>query len=71
MSGFEFLDRLKQDPVLTELPVIVLTSTALRPEERALLARASLILSKTDLASGSLTDAIGGVLRLHERVGVA
>jgi hypothetical protein len=53
------------------LPVIALTSATLRPEERALLGRASLILSKSDLASGSLTDAITGVLRLNERVGAA
>jgi hypothetical protein len=36
-----------------------------------LLGGASLIISKSDLASGSLTDAIAGVLRLDERVGVA
>jgi signal transduction histidine kinase/CheY-like chemotaxis protein len=71
MSGFEFLDRVKQDPALAELPVIVLTSTTPQLEERALLGGASLIISKSDLASGSLTDAIAGVLRLDERVGVA
>jgi signal transduction histidine kinase/CheY-like chemotaxis protein len=69
MSGFEFLDRVKQDAALAELPVIVLTSTTPQLEERALLGGASLIISKTDLASGSLTDAIGRVLRLDERVG--
>jgi CheY-like chemotaxis protein len=71
MSGFEFLDRVKQNAALAELPVIVLTSTTPQPEERALLGGASLIISKTDLASGSLTDAIGRVLRLGERVGAA
>jgi signal transduction histidine kinase/CheY-like chemotaxis protein len=71
MSGFEFLDRVKQDPALAELPVIVLTSTTPQLEERALLGGASLIISKSDLASGSLTDAIAGVLRLDERVGAA
>jgi len=71
MSGFEFLDRVKRDAALAELPVIVLTSTTLQPEERALLGGASLIISKSDLASGSLTDAIAGVLQLDERVGAA
>jgi CheY-like chemotaxis protein len=67
--GFEFLNTLQQNSALDRLPVIVLTSTILQPDERALLSRASLVMSKSHLASGTLIDAIGGVLRADEPVG--
>ncbi len=43
--------------------VIVLTSAILQPQERAMLGRASRIMSKSDLSSRTLTDAIEAVLR--------
>jgi CheY-like chemotaxis protein len=71
MNGFELVSRLRTDPSLAELPVIVLTSAILQREERALLHDASLILSKSDLASRALIDAIGSVLRADATVGSA
>ena len=71
MNGFELVSRLRTDPSLAELPVIVLTSAILQREERALLHDASLILSKSDLASRALIDAIGSVLHADATVGSA
>ena len=69
MDGFEFLAHLRRDASLPAVPVIVVTSTVLSAEERALLHGASLILPKTALASSTLVDAINGVLRVNEAVG--
>jgi signal transduction histidine kinase/CheY-like chemotaxis protein len=53
MSGFEVLDRLKEDPVTMDIPVVVLTSKTLTDEERRRLApHAHRILSKQALAAG-------------------
>ncbi len=57
------------DAALTELPVIVLTSSILQPEDRAVLDGASLIMSKSDLSSGTLMDAIDSVLRVDAGIG--
>ena len=69
MDGFEFLAHLRRDASLPAVPVIVVTSTVLSAEERALLHGASLILPKSALASSTLIDAINGVLRVNEAVG--
>ncbi len=70
MSGIEFLDRVQDDPRYATLPFIVLTSAILGPRERTLLHRAARIISKSDLSSGSLEDAIEDVLRQpHPAVG--
>ena len=45
------------------VPTIVLTSAILEPGERSLLHRASRIMSKSDLAAGTLIDAIEDALR--------
>ena len=71
MNGLEFFSRLHNDPALTELPVIVLTSSILQPEDRAVLDGASLIMSKSDLSSGTLMDAIDSVLRVDAGIGAA
>jgi signal transduction histidine kinase/CheY-like chemotaxis protein len=71
MSGFEVLRHLRMDASFADLPVIVLTSTILRPEERASLHGCSLILSKSDLAPDVLAGAISGVLRVDAPVGTA
>ncbi len=69
MSGFDVLKHLQTNTALADLPVIVLTSAILQPEERASLHGASLILSKSDLASDTLIDAIRSVLRVDAAVG--
>jgi len=72
MDGFEFLNRLRQEPSLKSLPVIVLSSAVLQPDERArLLQAASLILSKSTLAARVLIDAIDSVTRAEAAAGAA
>lgn len=71
MDGLEFFRRLRNDAALAELPVIVLTSSILQPLDCAVLGAASLIMSKSDLSSGTLMDAIDGVLQVDAGTGVA
>jgi len=63
MSGFEVLDRLKEDPATMEIPVVVLTSKTLTDEERRRLApHVRRILSKQALAEGREVDHLCDVL---------
>ncbi|HEX6078240.1 MAG TPA: ATP-binding protein [Methylomirabilota bacterium] len=67
MSGFEVLDRLKEDPVTTDIPVVVLTSKTLTEEERRRLApRAHRILSKQGLATGDEREHLRAALAAEE-----
>jgi CheY-like chemotaxis protein len=63
VNGFEFVELLRQDASLASMPLIVLTSAVLKPEEQALLASASMIMSKAELAPDRLIDTIEDVLR--------
>jgi signal transduction histidine kinase/CheY-like chemotaxis protein len=48
MDGFEFLDRVRQNPQFVELPIVVLTAKELTDNERSFLAeRTLLVLSKS------------------------
>lgn len=59
MSGFEVLRRLKEDPVTANIPVVILTSKHLSPDERQLLAaHATRILSKQDLAGSDSAESL-------------
>jgi ammonium transporter, Amt family len=59
LSGFETLSRLKNDPLTSETPVVIVTSQTLASEEREdLMARANAILSKEDLSQEGLLAAI-------------
>ncbi len=71
MNGFEFLAHLRRNASLQAVPVIVVTSTVLSAEQRALLDGASLILPKSALAPKTLIEAIGSVLQVNEAVGSA
>ena len=63
MSGFDVLDRLKEDPATMDIPVVVLTSKILTDEERRRLApHARRILSKQALAEGTEGDHLRQVL---------
>jgi CheY-like chemotaxis protein len=67
MNGYQFLERLHDDAKgaavsVSKVPVIVLTSAILEPGDRTLLHRASTILSKSELSSAMLIDAIEHVL---------
>jgi signal transduction histidine kinase/CheY-like chemotaxis protein len=48
MDGFEVLDRLKADPVLREIPILIRSSKTLDADERATLGPAVAVLSKDE-----------------------
>jgi CheY-like chemotaxis protein len=64
MDGFEFLDEVRADAGLREVPIVVLTAKELTDEERAFLAeRTILILSKSAQPIGSLGAALTALAR--------
>ena len=64
MDGFEFLDRVRADKALREVPIVVLTAKDLGESERAFLAeRTILILSKSAQPIGSLGAALAALAR--------
>ncbi len=69
MDGFSFLSRLREDTSFAGLPVIVLTSSVLHPEERSSLSSTSMVISKSELASDTLVNAIGSVLGAEAGIG--
>jgi signal transduction histidine kinase/CheY-like chemotaxis protein len=71
MTGYEFLARLEAEPHLADLPVIVLTSAVLDAQDRDLLSRAAMILSKSDLSSTSLLETISGIQNAKEAIAAA
>ncbi|HUN39678.1 MAG TPA: ATP-binding protein [Acetobacteraceae bacterium] len=66
MNGYEFLTRISADPALADIPAIVLTSAILDPYARGLLQHAAMVMSKSNLSSAMLIDAIQGVLQSGE-----
>jgi signal transduction histidine kinase/CheY-like chemotaxis protein len=66
MNGFEFLARMNNNPSFARIPAIVLTSAILQPHERSRLQRATMVMSKSNLSSATLIDAIQGVLHQTE-----
>ena len=64
MDGFEFLDRVREDDGLRDIPIVVLTAKELTESERAFLAeRTILILSKSAQPIGSLGAALTALAR--------
>jgi signal transduction histidine kinase/CheY-like chemotaxis protein len=64
MDGFEFLERVREDDELREIPIVVLTAKELTDSERAFLAeRTMLILSKSAQPIGSLGAALTALAR--------
>ena len=63
MDGFEFLDRISGQSAFADLPAVVLSSAVLSADDRRRLGRACSILSKSDLSSDMLTDAIDAAVR--------
>jgi CheY-like chemotaxis protein len=62
--GREVLARLGDDPATSGLPVVIVTSTSLEPDERrALLARAHAVLAKAELSRETLRDAVRSAVR--------
>jgi signal transduction histidine kinase/DNA-binding response OmpR family regulator len=67
MSGFDVLERLKDDPATMDIPVVILTSKTLTDEERRRLAPHALrILSKQALAEGGEDGHLREVLSAPE-----
>ena len=62
IDGFEFLERLRAMPELTGLPVVVVSSAVPTPAEQHRLQSASAVLSKSDLSTTMLTEAITSAL---------
>jgi signal transduction histidine kinase/CheY-like chemotaxis protein len=62
MNGYQFLERMRDDATVADVPVIILTSAILEPDNRPLLQRASHILSKSDMSSDMLIDTIERVV---------
>lgn len=71
MDGYTFLDRMSASPTLAEVPAIVMTSTVLSAGDHARLGRASLVMSKSDLSTSALIEAITGVQSTPEPIGAA
>ena len=67
MDGMEFLEKLRQDPLHTGLPVIVLTGKALSEAEQQRLGdMASAVVPKTEaLEGGRLRDLLGSLFALR------
>jgi len=69
MTGHEVLRRLRNDPRTRGIPVVVVSSVRLEPEERrALLSEVHGILSKDDLSEERIRNAIEAALRRPEHV---
>ena len=71
MDGYTFLDRMSASPTLAEVPAIVMTSTVLSAADHARLGRASLVMSKSDLSTSALIEAITRVQSAPEPIGAA
>jgi CheY-like chemotaxis protein len=62
LDGFEFLRRLSASDELRDVPTVVLTSAILDEVQRGRLGAAARIVSKSDLSSPLLLDAIKDAL---------
>jgi CheY-like chemotaxis protein len=64
MDGFEFLNRIREDDKLVNVPVVVLSAKELTAQERAFLAeRTLLVLSKGAQPIGSLGSALSAIAK--------
>jgi CheY-like chemotaxis protein len=68
MDGFGVLERLRQDPHLREIPVIVFTAKTLTVDEQDRLGQVtSHVIRKAGLESDLLFDELRSALRVHQR----
>jgi CheY-like chemotaxis protein len=58
MNGFQVLERLSADPDAAHVPVVVVTSSVLAPEDVQKLAHARAILSKAAMGRESLLELV-------------
>src|SRR5204863_7982942 len=62
MDGFEFLERVRENDDLRDVPIVILTAKELTDSERAFLAqRSMLVLSKSAQPIGSLGAALAAI----------
>lgn len=68
MDGFEVLEQIQTDPFLTDLPVILLTSTDLTAEQHARITQAgTLLLPKDSIREGDLINAVTQAIRASNK----
>ena len=68
VGGFEVLQRLREDSLTRDIPVVIVTSQALEERERAQLHRdAQGLISKADLSRESLSGEVRRVAENHAR----
>jgi signal transduction histidine kinase/CheY-like chemotaxis protein len=68
VGGFEVLQRLREDSLTRDIPVVIVTSQALEDRERAQLHRdAQGLMSKADLSRESLSEEVRRVAENHAR----
>jgi CheY-like chemotaxis protein len=69
MDGYTFLDRMSAADAMADVPAIVLTSTSLSATDLNRLTRAALVMSKSELSSDELIEAIAKAQRVSELAG--
>jgi CheY-like chemotaxis protein len=62
VDGWQVLKRLRADPVTEGLPVVIVTSRVITPEEQEALDRPSAIVSKQELARATLAPVVQAAL---------
>src|SRR5690606_1802183 len=64
MDGFEFLDRVRSNPAISHIPIVVLTAKDLTDEERRIInERTLLVLTKGAQPLSSLGQALAAIAR--------
>jgi CheY-like chemotaxis protein len=71
MDGFTFLDRMSASAATADVPAVVLTSASLSAADLKQLERAACVMSKSDLSSNELIEAITKARRDSEPAGMA
>jgi len=67
MTGFDVVERLREDPSTAAVPVVVITSQRLDAEDRRRLSVADSVLSKATLTRDALRSAIARAVEPHDQ----
>jgi CheY-like chemotaxis protein len=68
MTGFDLLERFRQDPATARVPVVVVTSQRLSDDEQRRLSDAKAVLSKAALTRSALRSAIASAVMHQPRI---